>query len=66
MTIIDTSPDRPIQLGYEGEDRVMILRFSYSVCLRRNSGIQASLGSEKWAYADAGTIVNAYKIKGVF
>ena len=38
----------------------------YSVCLRRNSGVQASLGSEKWAYADAGTIVSVYKIKGVF
>ena len=30
MTIINTSPDRPIQLGYEGEDKVTILRFSYS------------------------------------
>ena len=25
MTIINTSPDRPIQLGYEGEDRVTVL-----------------------------------------
>ena len=30
MTIINTSPDRPIQLGYEGEDRVTVLRFRYS------------------------------------
>ena len=29
MTIINTSPDRPIQLGYEGEDRVTVLRFRY-------------------------------------
>jgi uncharacterized protein YoxC len=29
MTIINTSPDRPIQLGYEGEDRVTVLRFHY-------------------------------------
>lgn len=29
MTIISTSPDRPIQLGYEGEDRVTVLRFRY-------------------------------------
>ena len=30
MTIINTSPDRTIQIGYEGEDKVTILRFSYS------------------------------------
>ena len=30
MTIINTSHDRPIQLGYEGEDRVTVLRFRYS------------------------------------
>ena len=30
MTIINTNPDRPIQLGYEGEDRVTVLRFRYS------------------------------------
>ena len=30
MTIINASPDRPIQLGYEGEDRVTVLRFRYS------------------------------------
>ena len=30
MTIINASPDRTIQIGYEGEDRVMILRFRYS------------------------------------
>ena len=30
MTIINTSPDRIIQLGYEGEDRVTVLRFRYS------------------------------------
>ena len=29
MIIINTSPDRPIQLGYEGEDRVTVLRFRY-------------------------------------
>ena len=29
MMIINTSPDRPIQLGYEGEDRVTVLRFRY-------------------------------------
>ena len=29
MTIINTSPDRPIQLGYEGGDRVTVLRFRY-------------------------------------
>ena len=29
MTIINTSPDRVIQLGYEGEDRVTVLRFRY-------------------------------------
>lgn len=29
MTIINASPDRPIQLGYEGEDRVTVLRFRY-------------------------------------
>lgn len=29
MTIINTSPNRPIQLGYEGEDRVTVLRFRY-------------------------------------
>ena len=29
MTIINTSPDRPIRLGYEGEDRVTVLRFRY-------------------------------------
>ena len=29
MTIINTNPDRPIQLGYEGEDRVTVLRFRY-------------------------------------
>ena len=29
MTIINTSPDRTIQLGYEGEDRVTVLRFRY-------------------------------------
>ena len=30
MTIINASPDRIIQLGYEGEDRVTVLRFRYS------------------------------------
>ena len=30
MTIINASPDRTIQLGYEGEDRVTVLRFRYS------------------------------------
>ena len=30
MTIINTNPDRIIQLGYEGEDRVTVLRFRYS------------------------------------
>jgi len=30
MTIISTSPDRTIQIGYEGEDRVTVLRFRYS------------------------------------
>lgn len=30
MTIINTSPDRTVQLGYEGEDRVTVLRFRYS------------------------------------
>lgn len=30
MTIINASPDRTIQIGYEGEDKVTILRFSYS------------------------------------
>ena len=29
MTIINANPDRPIQLGYEGEDRVTVLRFRY-------------------------------------
>ena len=29
MTIINASPDRTIQLGYEGEDRVTVLRFRY-------------------------------------
>ena len=29
MTIINTNPDRLIQLGYEGEDRVTVLRFRY-------------------------------------
>ena len=29
MTIINTTPDRIIQLGYEGEDRVTVLRFRY-------------------------------------
>lgn len=29
MTIINVSPDRHIQLGYEGEDRVTVLRFRY-------------------------------------
>ena len=29
MTIINTSPDRIIQIGYEGEDRVTVLRFRY-------------------------------------
>lgn len=29
MTIINTNPDRIIQLGYEGEDRVTVLRFRY-------------------------------------
>jgi len=29
MTIISTSPDRTIQLGYKGEDRVTVLRFRY-------------------------------------
>ena len=29
MTIINTNPDRPIRLGYEGEDRVTVLRFRY-------------------------------------
>ena len=40
MTIINTSPDRPIQLGYEGEDRVTVLRFRYSAdWLENGSGI---------------------------
>ena len=30
MTIINASPDRTIQVGYEGEDRVTVLRFRYS------------------------------------
>ena len=30
MTIINATPDRTIQLGYEGEDRVTVLRFRYS------------------------------------
>ena len=30
MTIINVNSDRIIQLGYEGEDKVTILRFSYS------------------------------------
>ena len=30
MTIINVSPNRLVQLGYEGEDRVTILRFGYS------------------------------------
>ena len=30
MTIINTSPNKLIQIGYEGEDKVTILRFSYS------------------------------------
>ena len=30
MTIINTNPDRVIQLGYEGEDRVTVLRSRYS------------------------------------
>lgn len=29
MTIINATPDRIIQLGYEGEDRVTVLRFRY-------------------------------------
>ena len=29
MTIINASPDRTIQLGYEGEDKVTVLRFRY-------------------------------------
>ena len=29
MTIINASPDRTIQIGYEGEDRVTVLRFRY-------------------------------------
>ena len=29
MTIINVSPDRTIQIGYEGEDRVTVLRFRY-------------------------------------
>ena len=29
MTIINATPDRTIQLGYEGEDRVTVLRFRY-------------------------------------
>lgn len=30
MTIINTSPDRIIQIGYEGEDRVTVLRIQIS------------------------------------
>lgn len=30
MTIINVKPDCPIQIGYEGEDRVTVLRFRYS------------------------------------
>ena len=30
MTVINTSPNKLIQIGYEGEDKVTILRFSYS------------------------------------
>ena len=29
MAIINASPDRTIQIGYEGEDRVTVLRFRY-------------------------------------
>ena len=40
MIIINTSPDRPIQLGYEGEDKVTVLRFRYGADWRENgSGI---------------------------
>lgn len=30
MTIINISPNKLIQIGYEGEDKVTILRFGYS------------------------------------
>ena len=30
MTIINVSQNRLVQIGYEGEDKVTILRFSYS------------------------------------
>lgn len=30
MIIVNTSPNKLIQIGYEGEDKVTILRFSYS------------------------------------
>ena len=40
MRIINATPDRPIQLGYEGEDRVTVLRFRYSAdWLENGSGI---------------------------
>lgn len=40
MTIINTSPDRIIPLGYEGEDRVTVLRFRYGAeWLENGSGI---------------------------
>ena len=40
MTIINTSPDRIIQLGYEGEDRVTVLRFRYGAdWLKNGEGI---------------------------
>lgn len=53
MTIINTNPDRVIQLGYEGEDKVTILRFRYgadwlengegvfNIRVRRNGETQA-------------------------
>ena len=54
MTIINTSPDRPIQLGYEGEDRVTVLRFRYGAdWLENGEGIfriRVRRHGEKQAY----------------
>ena len=38
MTIINTSPDRPIQLGYEGEDRVTVVYVDYTSALTAIGG----------------------------
>ena len=54
MTIINTTPDRPIQLGYEGEDRVTVLRFRYGAdWLENGEGIfriRVRRHGEKQAY----------------